>query len=225
MTQNPTPDAPVPTINANGVPYMGFAEEALEDVLVVVRPMIANIVSQSGRVMNVDVRSAYSSQRAEYPLVVVSVRFGSMSFGMGTNILSQDDDTNTVSYGALVRDTRIVFDIQTRSDPERYFLVDAVQSGILASFGVNAVDGTLTEAVILAELGAKGVFCKKFEPVEFADPNPTDPRPEAQVYRASLTLLADVWSVWQAPPYIPPNITWVSSAEPGVQTDSLTITG
>lgn|GEM_PF-5618481 len=209
-------------------PYLNLYEAVIYNAIACLQPILDNLLDEFGQPITVPMRSIYADLESEFSEVVVTVQPGAIRFMSGMNLQLLDPLTNTFVYQVRASESRIVLIIKARKDAERWYLLDALVSGILAGYSTDT-SGNQWEQAVLHNLGLCGIIVTGFGAVDAPSANLDEPRPEGQVYELTLPLECDLFMQWSQNPLVPtgftifPTVTTDAGTPPYAQATDTTI--
>lgn len=180
-------------------PYLNLLEAVIYNAIACIQPILAGLKDEHDQPISVPMRSVYTDLESEFSEVVLEFHPGAIQFMGGMNLQLYDPINNVYTYGVHAPESTILLGVKARKDAERWFLVDALLSGIMASFSVDA-SGNPYENEVLHNLGLCGIIVTGFGALDAPSPDLGDVRPEGQVYEATLPVQCDVWMQWSRNP-------------------------
>lgn len=177
----------------------GFGDDAVRNVCAIIQPLFAPLVDATGAPLTVRVASILADEEAQYPQVAVQVRLGPQPINSGDNIVAIDRTPGGyATFGEEATDSQIVFEIAALDQAQRTYLMSYLRWSMQTAYAVLPSGATQT-AIVLHKLDDAGIVSKRFAADQAPEPRLSDDRPYGQIYRATVTLVADIACAWYAP--------------------------
>jgi len=175
-------------------------EAALISAIDAFEGCVANLTDENGQPYSIPIRAEFSSSRAEFSEVVVGIRPGKITIGLGGGYGYQNPVTGGTVYQVVADDSQIILTVKARSPAERFMITDSLISAFLAAYSV--VNGQIVEQEVRTSLLVGGILAGTIETVEYREPAYDEQRPEGQVYEADLSIGCKISLIWETPPYV-----------------------
>lgn len=179
---------------------VGMYEAALISAIDAFEGTVSNLTDENNQPYSIPIRAEFSSSRAEFSEVVVGIRPGKITLGLGGGYAYQNPVTGGTVYQAVAQDSQLIMTVKARSPAERFLITDALVSAFLASYSV--VNGYTIEQEVRTSLLVGGILAGTIETVEYREPAYDEQRPEGQVYEADLSIGCNISLIWETPPYV-----------------------
>lgn len=150
---------------------------------------------EMGHPFEVQMRGKFSTERRNIPNVTVGYRPGRATLFSGQGIIGLDPDSGMYLYGIYLFDGRLNFTVQGRNEAEREWLIDTLATGFTGLVFADPNTGRSANNNLVDYLFSQGVVATGWDTVDYPDPVVPDeasPRPEGQVYEATLPVIVDV---------------------------------
>jgi hypothetical protein len=174
-------------------------------------------VDEFGQPFTIQMRGPFSTERRLVPNVTVTFRPGRATFYGGNNIADFDEASGMFLYGIYMFDSKIRFTIQGRNEAEREWLLDTMSTAFTGLAFTQPSTGVIAINNLVSYLGSQGIIVKGWDDPEYSDPVYSDiasPRPEGQIYEATLPIIVDVSLTYLLPGVSAATVTMGSTFQP-----------
>lgn len=161
------------------------------------------VADNIGNPLTVSIRAENSEGDPAEEQILVGVDEGPMEMFDNGQYVSFDTTTNMWKHFAWYPDTRIRFTVDSSKDQLRRFIISYIRWGILTAYSTDQY-GNRIEGYLMNYMSANGIHRRRnkylFDKPNYDPTNLAGPRPQGQVWSATLDMWMNVESVWFTPP-------------------------
>lgn len=176
----------------------GFGANAVQNVCAILQPLLNICPDPLGNPFTptVTVASSFPDEDQSFPRIAVSAILGTDIIMPGDNHAYDDRDANLAWFNCEATDSRVVLEIEALSDSDRKHLASYLRWGIRTAYSVDPDTNFVRNGAILAQFDDAGIIPKAFLTDQYPAPKNADQREYGQVYKAIVTLQADIACSW-----------------------------